>query len=51
MLTERECWERIEGLAKLAVRDGELPNTAYIERLKVYIDLILIRRRVEALEE
>lgn len=53
MLTERECWDKINTIVRLvALNDYAIsPSMAEIEMLEVYVKAILIRRRVEALEE
>lgn len=54
MLTEQECWDKIDDIVGLAVwgsRNKKPPNTVEIEKLEVYVKAILIKRRVEALEE
>lgn len=53
MLTERECWDRIDKMVGLiTLNDCAVPpSTAEVEKLEVYIKTILIGRRVEALEE
>ena len=54
MLTERECWDRIDAIVRgflIEKIGGKFPNTAEVEKLEVYVKAILIGRRVEALEE
>ena len=52
MLTERDCWDRIYKIVRPAWKsEAQEPlSTAEVEKLNAYVNLILIRRRVEALE-
>ena len=51
MLTERECWGKIDEIVGLVWKRVTPLSTAEIEKLNTYVNFILIRRRVEALEE
>lgn len=52
MLTEHECWGRISKIVEGGIGvTKDYPSTAEVEKLNTYVNLILMIRRVEALEE